>query len=205
MNTEVWIHGGQRESAWLKNAGRGREQQAKIWERRGGWYILNHKPKTVAAGSFTYERYINNKKNEHGNLSCYPLAGGGGWVGGLCWWCESRRSQPDQGHTSAAWDTIPFYFAPGPPSPNNQQKHLLLPPPLQWPTDTLPGLTASTSAHARSHTISHCGSQSVSTTGIIFPFLSFFSLLGFSSFIVGEGWGRLSLCVCFLNRNRKDW
>lgn len=129
----------------------------------------------------------------------FPLGGGGGWVGGLCWWwCESRRSQPDQRRHICSLRY--HHLLPSLPLNRKTKKTATVFSP-QWPTYTLPGVTASTSAHARSHTISHCG-QSVSLSRrsvFFFLFCLFFSLFwGFLLLLLGKGRTFFhSVCVNF--------
>lgn len=96
----------------------------------------------------------------------------GEWVG-----CIGGDGVKAGGHSQTK-DThlqpeIPYQPLPTPPLPKQPTKTSATVLPPQRPTDTLPGLTAPTSAHARSHTISHCGSQSLSTTGFFFLFCLF--------------------------------
>lgn len=138
------------------------------------------------------------------------------WVGGLCWWwCESRRSQPDQRRHICSLrlryhhpppDTSSPPFLPLPKTKNKTNKHCHSNPPLPpprgqcipyqgWPHQPL---------HKHAHTQSHtAASQSLCPGEVCFCFFLvffflfclFFSLLGFSSFIVGERERTFSLCV----------
>lgn len=140
------------------------------------------------------------------------------WVGGLCWWwCESSWSRPDQRTHSCSLRYYHLLIFPpffplilSPSRPQNQQNKMKLATVFssQWPTYTLPGVTAPTSAHARSHTHTPRASQSLSRRRAFF-FFSFFCLFFFHSsgilffYCWGKGVAFVIVCV-FMNREGRD-
>lgn len=140
----------------------------------------------------------------------------GGWVG--CWrWCESRRSQPDQRRHSCSLRYRHLLSSPltlKKKNKNKQKTKQKNPKPAtvapQWPAYTLPGMTASTSAHACSHTLAHC-SQSLCPGEEFFLsfFCLFFTLRGFSSFFCWERGGTFFFSFKWEQRGRwlivKGW
>lgn len=133
------------------------------------------------------------------------------WVGGLCWWwCESRRSQPDQRRHICSLRLRYHHPPPQIPHPHlsslfQKQKTkqtntaiVILP---SLPQEANVYLTRGDRINLCTSTLTHNltlrpASLSVQEKCVFFfLFCLFFSLLGFSSFIVGERERTFSLCV----------
>lgn len=143
-----------------------------------------------------------------------PCCGGGGeWVGCVDDGVKAGGHSQTKGDTSAAWDTIISPppdtssppFLPLPKTKNKTNKHCHSNPPLppprgqRIPYQGRPHQPLHKHAHTQSHT---AASQSLCPGEVCFCFflffsffVFFFSLLGFSSFIVGERERTFSLCV----------
>lgn len=105
----------------------------------------------------------------------------GEWVGCL-WWCESGRSQPDQRRHSCSLRHRYLLSSPRPSKNKTKKKYKNKPkpataPPLQRPTDTLPGMTASTSTCMLTHNRT-LRPVSLSRSSFSFSFFCLFSLFG---------------------------
>lgn len=104
-------------------------------------------------------------------------------------------SQPDQRRHSCSLRHRYLLSPPPPPPPPcpparppaNKNKNKTCHHSPQWPAFTLPGMTASTFAHARSHTIAHCGQSLCPGEEFFLSFFCLFSLFGhFLLFFVGN-------------------